>query len=512
MKHLLAFLTLAFTVCAATTAPTQNVTQVIATKAVNDSLVIPSGKSITIASGATITNNGTATGFDSSTWDTLGGKPATITTLADGFGAVVLGSGIVRWNGTNYVLLSSVIGTTDGGTNINSYTTGDTIYASAANVLSKLAGNTTTTPKVLMSTGTGSAAQAPAWTATTAITSLGTVTTGTWQASIIAPAYLGTGSSITTKYLRGDGTWQTLSTGLTVGTTAIASGTAGRVLYEKSDNTLGEITGATSDGTALTLVAPILGTPASGTLTNCTGLPAAGVVGTAAVLGSANQFVSGQRIGSASGEYAAIGASATRELRISSNAFSIGTTAWLMGVYDSGSLNPASSSLLFLEADTSIRGALNLYSDITWNGANLRIAREGNYHASLREGTNANRWSVANTYTSSANYETGVMDWKTESNVLRIGTEVGASGGTARDVKLIRGGVPKIIIGAITTDSDQPVKLPHYVVADLPDASTCQDAMAIVTDANSPAYGAAVTGGGASRSLVISDGTNWIIH
>ena len=35
----------------------------------------------------------------------------------------------------------------------------------------------------------------------------------------------------------------------------------------------GGITGATTDGTTLTLVAPILGTPASGTLTNCTGLP-----------------------------------------------------------------------------------------------------------------------------------------------------------------------------------------------------------------------------------------------
>ncbi len=35
----------------------------------------------------------------------------------------------------------------------------------------------------------------------------------------------------------------------------------------------GGITGATTDGTTLTLVAPVLGTPASGTLTNCTGLP-----------------------------------------------------------------------------------------------------------------------------------------------------------------------------------------------------------------------------------------------
>lgn len=57
----------------------------------------------------------------------------------------------------------------------------------------------------------------------------------------------------------------------------------------------GGITGATTNGTALTLVAPVLGTPASATLTNATGLPAAGVVGTAAILG-ANTFTGSQTV------------------------------------------------------------------------------------------------------------------------------------------------------------------------------------------------------------------------
>lgn len=52
------------------------------------------------------------------------------------------------------------------------------------------------------------------WAGSTNITTLGTVATGTWQGSIIAPAYLGTGSSIATKFLRGDGTWQTVSGGV----------------------------------------------------------------------------------------------------------------------------------------------------------------------------------------------------------------------------------------------------------------------------------------------------------
>lgn len=40
---------------------------------------------------------------------------------------------------------------------------GDTLYGSAANILSKLAGNTTTTKKFLRQTGTGSVSAAPAW-------------------------------------------------------------------------------------------------------------------------------------------------------------------------------------------------------------------------------------------------------------------------------------------------------------------------------------------------------------
>ena len=57
------------------------------------------------------------------------------------------------------------------------------------------------------------------WAGSTNLTTLGTVTAGTWNASIIAPAYLGTGASISAKFLRGDGTWQTVSaTGGTWGT------------------------------------------------------------------------------------------------------------------------------------------------------------------------------------------------------------------------------------------------------------------------------------------------------
>jgi hypothetical protein len=65
-----------------------------------------------------------------------------------------------------------------------------------------------------------------------------------------------------------------------------------------SANLAGAVTNETGSGalvfaTSPTLVTPVLGTPASGTLTNVTGLPAAGVVGTAAILG-ANTFTGTQ--------------------------------------------------------------------------------------------------------------------------------------------------------------------------------------------------------------------------
>lgn len=55
------------------------------------------------------------------------------------------------------------------------------------------------------------------WAGTSNITTVGTITGGTWQGGIIAPSYLGAGSSITAKYLRGDGTWQTVSSGVSDG-------------------------------------------------------------------------------------------------------------------------------------------------------------------------------------------------------------------------------------------------------------------------------------------------------
>ena len=80
-------------------------------------------------------------------------------------------------------------------------------------------------------------------------------------------------------YWRGDGTWASVSAtaaSITVGSTAIISGTSGYILYNNSGS-LGNLattgTGNVVLATSPTLVTPILGTPTSVTLTNATGLP-----------------------------------------------------------------------------------------------------------------------------------------------------------------------------------------------------------------------------------------------
>jgi hypothetical protein len=72
--------------------------------------------------------------------------------------------------------------------------------------------------------------------------------------------------------------------GITIAASGGGGGSPGgsttQVQYNNA-GAFGGITGATTNGTALTLVAPVLGTPASATLTNATGLPlTTGVTGT----------------------------------------------------------------------------------------------------------------------------------------------------------------------------------------------------------------------------------------
>ena len=134
----------------------------------------------------------------------------------------------------------------------------------------------------------GTTPAAGAFTTLSATTAIAVTSGGTGQTSYTDGQLLignSTGNTLTKATL-------TQGSGITItngnGTITIAAsgggGTPGgsttQVQYNNA-GAFGGITGATTDGTALTLVAPVLGTPASATLTNATGLPlTTGVTGT----------------------------------------------------------------------------------------------------------------------------------------------------------------------------------------------------------------------------------------
>lgn len=119
--------------CLPTTTPTL---QQVATAGNTTSLAL-------IFAGGTSTANFVVTGTFSAQTTTLG-------TITAG-----------TWNGTK-------VSEAYGGTNQSTYTLGDTLYASAANTLSKLPGNTATTRKFYRQTGDGVNSAAPAWDTITA--------------------------------------------------------------------------------------------------------------------------------------------------------------------------------------------------------------------------------------------------------------------------------------------------------------------------------------------------------
>lgn len=103
-------------------------------------------------------------------------------------------------------------------------------------------------------------------------------------------------------------------------------------------------------------------------------------------------------------------------------------------------------------------GALNVSGGIGANGTIsapvfavnlLEMQADANYEIGLRRGTNAAKLSVYNTFTGLTNFERFAVDWKTTANTCRVGTEKGSGGGSARALALITDGTARITIDSL---------------------------------------------------------------
>jgi hypothetical protein len=90
---------------------------------------------------------------------------------------------------------------------------------------------------------------------------------------------------------------------------------------------------------------------------------------------------------------------------------------------------------------------------IAWSSAanttstkDLLLARDAAGTLAQRNAANAQTFRVYNTYTSATNFERAKLEWDT--NVLKVGTEKGSAGGTARPMELQTDGTTRINIAA----------------------------------------------------------------
>ncbi len=193
-----------------------------------------------IASGAALSRTN-----DTNVTVTLGGSPTTALLAAT---SLTLG-----WTGT--------LAESRGGTAQSTYATGDTLYASAANTLSKLTGNITTAKQYLSQTGSGAASAAPAWATIAGADITGAALTKVDDTNVT----LTLGGTPATSLLRAASLtlgW-TGTLGATRGGTGTGTVTTGDLLYGSATNTWGKLTSVAAGSylrSAGTTTAPVWST------------------------------------------------------------------------------------------------------------------------------------------------------------------------------------------------------------------------------------------------------------
>ncbi len=105
-------------------------------------------------------------------------------------------------------------------------------------------------------------------------------------------------------------------------------------------------------------------------------------------------------------------------------------------------------------------------TSIAYQTKDLILARDAANTLALRNGTNAQRFNVYNTWTSSTNYEAFKIDWITTANTVLVGTEKGSGGGTARALAFQTDGTT-----ALTINTDRSLTLTGTGTASIANAA-----------------------------------------
>ncbi len=144
---------------------------------------------------------------------------------------------------------------------------------------------------------------------------------------------------------------------------------------------------------------------------------------------------------------------------------------------------------------------------ITIFDANTGLGRHGSIG-----GLNIFGGSGATDNAGDANFGTSKFSLKSTYNIVWTASSVGASAQTGWCQKVA--GVTEANNGTRGSYAGSAFGAGSQTVAQLPAASTCEGAHAMVTDATqtlTAGIGATVVGGGANRVPVVSNGTNWLI-
>lgn len=133
-------------------------------------------------------------------------------------------------------------------------------------------------------------------------------------------------------------------------------------------------------------------------------------------------------------------------------------TGWGIGWKSNGdtvaiALSNVGQNQLVLQGAGSVgfSGATYPFADTAlFRSASGRMALRNNigYVGSLYPSVIAQAFEVYNTYTDGTNYERFAIDWQSSSNIVQIGTQVGGSGGTARDIEIVTDNTVRITIKA----------------------------------------------------------------